>query len=358
MYDTGKVRWVSLMSRIGTDLLRSLLLPAAIFVVSIVAWFILTRTQTPMPPVPTPPQPEVKRKQAFHTSRIEPLILENQHANRQAVERCLARIDDVFAKYRKGIAPFSEDITSMGSRFRILTRMPADWWYDDSRIQQYVQSKFEKHIFGERQLNDDLTSALATFRDELQANRRELLASVKLAVSESDFPAWVIPNDKGFDEQVGEILVEFSSKRAKDSVYHGIATMVASEVAVYAVSQISTRVVTSIGTSAAASTAAAGATAGGAAAGAGGGSLGGPAGTAIGLGVGFVVGVLVDWWMTEDFKAKLERDVNQYLTKFHDGIIEGADGHPGLRDTLGQVGDDFNQAQRTTMRRALLGESL
>lgn len=345
-------------SRPGTSLLRSLLLPVAILIVSIVAWFIIARTQTPVPPVLAPPQPEMKRKQAFHTSRIAPLMLENQDANRQAVERCLARIDDAFTTYRKGIVPFSEDLTSLGTRFHILTRMPLDWWYDDSRIQQYVQSKFEKHIFGERQLNDDLTSALAAFRDELHANRRELLASVKLAVSESDFPEWAFPDDEGFDEQVGQLLIAFASTRAKDAVYHGIATMVTSEVAVYAVTQIITRVATSIGTRAAASAAAAGAAAGGAAAGAGGGSLGGPVGTTIGLGVGFVVGVFVDWWMTADFKATLKRDLHQYLTKLRDGIVEGAGGRPGLRHTLGHVCDDVNHAQRTTIRRALLGESL
>lgn len=337
---------------------RSLLLPGAILVVSIVAWFIVTRTQTSVPPIPDPPPVEVNRTKEFLESTLQPLVDENQLANLVAVERCLTRIDDSFTKYRKGIKPFSDDITSMGTRFGILTRMPANWWYEDGRIQQYVQAKFESHIFGEKQLNDDLTLALTSLRDEIQANRSELLASVKLAISESDFPNLAIPDYKAFDQQVNRLLVEFSSNRARDSVYHGIATMVTSEVAAIVVTQIITRVVTAIGTSAATSAAAGGgATAGGAAAGAGGGSLGGPVGTAIGLGVGLVVGILVDWWMTENFKATLEADLNKYLTDLRNGIVDGVNGEPGLRNALESFCADYNNAQSSTFHQMLLGES-
>lgn len=347
----------SLKPRSDARLVRSLVLPVAILVVSIVAWFVVTRTQTPVPPVPQPPPVEVNRTKEFYDSTLQPLVDENQRANLVAIERCLSRIDDSFTIYRKGIKPFSDDITSMGTRFGILTRMPANWWYEDGRIQRFVQTKFETHIFGEKQLNDDLTSALASLRDEIHANRNQLLASVKLAVFESDFPSLAIPDYRSFDEQVNQLLLEFSSNRAKDSVYHGIATMVTSEVAALVVTQIITRVVTAIGTSAATSAAAGGgATAGGAAAGAGGGSLGGPVGTAIGLGVGLVVGILVDWWMTENFKATLEKDLNTYLTNLRDGIIEGVNGEPGLREALQDFGTHYNKAQDETFHRMLLGD--
>lgn len=348
----------SLKPRSDARLVRSLLLPVAILVVSIVAWFVVARTQTAVPPVPQPPPVEVNRTKEFYDSTLQPLVDENRQANLAAVERCLTRIGDSFTKYRNGIKPFSDDITSMGTRFGILRRMPANWWYEDGRIQKYVQAKFETHIFGEKQLNDDLTSALASLRDEIHANRNQLLASVKLAVSDSDFPNLTIPDYKAFDEQVNQLLVEFSSNRAKDSVYHGIATLVTSEVAAIVVTQIITRVVTAIGTSAAASAAAGGgATAGGAAAGAGGGSFGGPVGTAIGLGVGLVVGILVDWWMTDNFKATLETDLKKYLTDLHDGIIEGVNGQPGLRTSLQNFCADYNNAQDATFRQMLLGES-
>lgn len=348
----------TLKRRSDTRLARPLLLPSAILVVSIVAWFAVTRTKTRLPPIPEPPPVEGNLPKEFLDSTLRPLVDENQQANLDACERCLIRIDDSFTKYRKGIQPFSDDITSIGTRFGILRRMPANWWYQDGRILRFVQTKFETHIFGEKQLNDDLTLALTSLRDEIHANGNHLLASVKLAVSESDLPSVAVPDYRAFDEQVNQLLLEMSSNRAKESVYHGVATLVTSEVAALAATQIITRVVTVIGTSSVASAAAGGgAAAGGAATGAGGGSLGGPIGTAIGLGVGVVAGILVDWWMTENFKATLEADLNNYLTTLRDGIIEGVNGEPGLRQALQEFGTDYNHAQATAFHRMLLGES-
>jgi len=190
-------------------LVLSLLLPGAILVVSMLAWFIVIGTKTPV---------EHNPNKKFYESTIKPLIDENAQANLDAVKRCLERIDDAFGKYQRGVEPFAEDITSIGTRLGILWRMPADWWYEDGRVQHYVQTKFEEHIFSEKQLNEDLRSALVSLRDELRANRSQLLTSVKLAVSESDFPELAIPDYRSFDEQVNSLLTEFLSERAKDSV--------------------------------------------------------------------------------------------------------------------------------------------
>jgi len=336
---------------------RSILWPTVILVVSIIAWFMVTYQKTPSPDIPTPPHSSFDRRTAFYHSEITPLIQANAQSNREAAQRCLARIDDAFARYRQGIKPFGEDITSMGARFGILVRMPSDWWYDDGRLEHYVQDKFETHLFSEDQLNTDLTHALTAFRDDLRANRNQLLALTKVAIQDRDFPGLSVPDYHSFDSKVNRQLVEFATGRAQDSVYHGIATFVASEVAAVAGTQLLTRVVTSIGTSAATSVAAGGsAAASGAAAGAGAGTMAGPLGTAIGVGVGIVVGVMVDWWMTEQFQAELENDLHQYLTKLRNGVIEGINGQPGLRELLSTFNDDLDQAHRATMHHRLVGE--
>jgi hypothetical protein len=336
---------------------RSILWPAVILVVSIIAWFMVTSQKTPSPDIPTPTHFSFNRRAAFYHSEITPLIRTNTQANHEAAQRCLARIDDAFARYRQGIKSFSEDITSMGARFGILVRLPSDWWYDDGRLEQYVQDKFETHLFSEAQLNNALTHALTIFRDDLQANRNQLLALTKVAIQDSDFPGLSVPDDHSFDSTVNRQFVEFATGRAQDSVYHGIATFIASEVAVVAGTQLLTRVVTSIGTGTATSVAAGGgAAASGAAAGAGAGTMAGPLGTAIGVGVGIVVGVMVDWWMTEQFQAELENDLQQYLTKLRNGMIEGVNGQPGLRQFLSTFNDDLSQAHRATMYHRLVGE--
>jgi sensor domain CHASE-containing protein len=84
--------------------------------------------------------------------------------------------------------------------------------------------------------------------------------------------------------------------------------------------------------------------------------MAGPLGTAIGVGVGIVVGVMVDWWMTEQFQAELENDLQQYLTKLRHGMIEGVNGQPGLRQFLSTFNDDLSQVHRATMYHRLVGE--
>jgi hypothetical protein len=337
--------------------LRFILWPSVILVVSIIAWFMVTYPKMPSSDIPTPPHPSFDRRAVFYRTEITPLMQGNVQANREAAQRCLARIDDAFARYRQGIPSFSEDITSMGARFGMLVRLPSDWWYDDGRLEQYVQDKFATHLFSEDHLNADLTHALSAFRDDLRANRSQLLAQTKIAIQESDFPDLAVPDYHSFDSKVNRQLVEFATGRAQDSVYHGIATFIVSEVAAIAGTQLLTRVVTAIGTGAVTGVAAgSSAAASGAAAGAGAGTMAGPLGTSIGVGVGMVVGVMVDWWMTEQFQAKLENDLHQYLTKLRNGIIEGVNGQPGMREILSIFNDDLNQAHRATMYHRLVGE--
>jgi len=336
---------------------RSILWPVVILVVSIIAWFIVTSQKTRSSDLPAPTHVSFDRRAVFYHSEITPLIRTNAQANHEAAQRCLARIDDAFARYRQGIKPFSEDITSMGARFGILVRLPSDWWYDDGRLEQYVQDKFATHLFSEAQLNHALTHALTIFRDDLRANRNQLLALTKAAIQDSDFPGLSVPDNHAFDSAVHRQFVEFATGRAQDSVYHGIATFIASEVAAVAGTQLLTRVVASIGTGTATSVAAgSGAAASGAAAGAGAGTMAGPLGTAIGVGVGIVVGVMVDWWMTEQFQAELENDLQQYLTKLRHGMIEGVNGQPGLRQFLSTFNDNLSQVHRATMYHRLVGE--
>jgi hypothetical protein len=337
---------------------RSIQWPLVILVITTIAWFMVTSQKMSSPDLRTPTPISFDRRAAFYHSEIAPLIRSNSQANHEAAQRCLARIDDAFARYRQGITPFSEDITSMGARFGILVRLPSDWWYDDGRLEQYVQDKFETHLFSETQLTNTLTHALTLFRDDLQANRNQLLALTKVAIQDSDFPSLAVLDDHAFGSTINRQLVEFATGQAQDSVYHGIVTFIASEVAAVAGTQLLTQVVASIGTGTATSVAAGGgAAASGVAAGAGTGTMAGPLGTAIGVGVGIVVGVMVDWWMTEQFQAELENDLQQYLAKLRNGMIEGVNGQPGLRQFLSTFNDDLSQIHGATMYHRLVGEN-
>lgn len=318
----------------------------------------------PAPPAPPlPPTPMTKLDETFFDSSIRPLERENQRANREAADRCIARIAESFEQYRAGVDGFCEEITGIGTRFGVLRRMPANWWYEHDTITPYINRKFEKHIFSEDQLKKDLGAALAAFREDLRANRGSLLSAVKVAVSESMLPHMEMPDYDAFDRQVVNDLSDYAARRAEDSVYQGIVSLIASEVAAVAATDIVTRLMATFAyTAALEATAAGGAAAGGAAAGGAGGTVAGPVGTAIGAGVGLVVGILVDWWMTDSFKAKLSDDLDEYLVKLRDGIIDGdtnggVQPTPGLRDTLSQYCEDLAAAQSSVLHDHLVGEN-
>lgn len=346
---------------------RSLIWPVIALVVSIMALALLFwrgSHKPPPPPVPPlPPTPTTKLSENFFDSRIRPLERENQQANREAADRCIARLAESFKQYRSGVKGFCEEITGIGTRFGVLRRMPANWWYEHDTITPYINRKFEKHIFSEDQLKKDLGAALATFREDLRANRGSLLSAVKVAVSESMLPNLEMPDYEAFDRQVVHDLTDYAARRAEDSVYQGLVSLVASEVAAVAATEIVTQLMATFASTAALEAATAGgATVGGAAAGGAGGTVVGPVGTAIGAGVGLVVGILVDWWMTDSFKAKLSEDLDEYLVNLRNGIIDGTTSRgvqttPGLRSTLSQYCDDLAAAQSSVLHDHLVGEN-
>jgi len=342
------------------SLWRAIMWPVLVLLAALGAWILVVNSTTPVPTeTPTPPGPVIDSgrilREQFYSQKIEPLLKATERANREAADRAIVRIGEVFDKYRGGVKPFVEDITSIGTRFGIVTRMPGNWWYEDKRINAYVQEKFERHLFSENQFHADLTKVLEAFKEDLRANENRLLASCKAAVEAGDLPDMALPDYKRYEEDVRSIILQFSGDRAEDSVYQGLATLVLSEVAAITVQQIVVRILVSVGTTAATSAAAGGgATAGGAAAGGGVGTLGGPVGTAIGVGVGLVIGVIVDWWMTERFQAQLTTDLNDYIEKLRKGLLDGTEKDPGLRSTLLKFTDDVNFAQTTVVHQALV----
>ncbi len=356
----GREKEVTMVARPWATRTLAISVPAILLVVTTWMFFSNSRLKepVPIPELPAPIQVPRGDLQSMFRDHVQPLLEASGEGSRESAARCTQRIHDHFETYRQHIGVFVDDITSTWTRLGILRRMPADWWQKENRVEEFVQKKFEKHIFSEGKLNDDITTALVALRDDLRADRALLLSRVKLAVSESEFPDVEIPSNIDFDVEVNQLLHRFASRRATDTVYQGLATLVTSEVAALAATSIVARVVTALGTSAATSAAAAGgATAGGAAAGAGGGSLGGPVGTAIGLGIGVVVGIAVDWWMTDRFRDQMKTELQLYLFRLESGILRGAHDQTGLEADLERLVEDINRAQREVLTRKLIGEN-
>lgn len=340
---------------------------AIVFLVCIGVIIYIAMKPGPEPPdLPVPPHPPVTADRSpatavqlavFFDREVAPAIAAADKANRAAARRCLARLKDMFDRHRKGIPAFTEDMTSLGTRFGVLRRMPGDWWNERNDVRVYIGAKFEKHIFSADSLEQDVESALATFRQAIEANNNHLLTEVRAAVSRSDLPHLSNVDYGDFSSDLTRTIQDFAAASAKDSVTNAILTELASGVGGAAATQLVVLIGTRIATMAASSSAAAGgATAAGAAAGTGGGSLGGPAVAAVGFGVGLAVGIIIDWWMTAQFEEKLNGQLNEMVDGVEKSLVSGAEGKPGLRASLDQACDLLSDAYRESLHKRIVKE--
>jgi hypothetical protein len=308
-------------------------------------------TLSPLPP--TPPivelQPTVDRVK-FFDSDVQPAIAAAIKSNHEAVDRCIQRLDDMFAKHREGVKPFVEDLTTWGTRFRVMRRMPSDWWYKRKTAEEFIKAKFEEHLFSQASLEDGIQSALGEFRKDIEANNNQLLMSVNAAVSRSNLPNTPKVETGDFARSVTESLQRFATDSAKDSITNLVITEIASNVGAAVATKLTVEIAARVAAAVAATAATeGGATAGGAALGGGGGSAGGPVGTAVGFGVGLVVGVAVDWWMSSRFKEKLTNQLNAMIDETEKSVIEGRDGQPGLRVSLDKACEALGGAYKQSL---------
>ncbi len=348
-----------------TGLVRSIVFPLIILALVTAGWYYVTQDETPLPPAPRPevesrtvPDEDsaVKKRQRFYRQQVKPELQQARRSNLQALQDLYARINDLFTRYRRGVKPFSEDLTSMGTRFWVLWEMTGG----EDDVKRYVRSKFEKHIFSKKELANEIDTALKSYQEQLEANRNQLLSSVRAAVKTSDVQVPAMPNLDEYSERVTQNMQTFVADKATDSALNGVSTLVLGEVIAYVGETVCYAIITRVGTTAATTAAASGgAAATGAGTGAAGGSTVGPVGTAIGFGVGLAIGVAVDWYMTERFRAKLEKQMTTYLSKVQEGLIKGVEKEgertPGIQQVLGEYTRTMNRAQRRQMKLAVTG---
>lgn len=316
------------------------------------------------PILPVPKQPAVIKlaeveRAAFFDQSVSPEIARADRSNREAAQRCVERVTAVLNGYKTGIAPFCDEINGWGTRLGVIQRMPPDWWYQQASVADYVSKKFEKHLFSDAKLRQDLNHAIAIFRSEIDANQNAMFLSIKAAtasVSTIELPDLDYSN---FESDLSATLTTFATRSAERSVLQGLLTELASGLGGIAAEQLVVAIATRIAAMAAASAAGAGgATAGGAAVGGGGGSLAGPIGTAAGLAAGLAVGVVIDWWMSSKFKAKMSERLSSVIDELKSNVL-GTNSTSGLQSALPQACDSMLDAYRQSLyNRLVIGNSL
>jgi hypothetical protein len=306
----------------------------------------------PVEMIPQKSEAELRAaRDVFFITDVEPSIQEADKLNREAAARCVARLTQSFTGYRAGVQPFCEEINTWGTRMSVIRRMPGDWWYEQNEVSVFIQQKFATHLFSDQKLRDDIDSAMAQFREDVNANQMSLIASIRAAVSSKDLPGLPEIDYNDFSKDLSSRLTAYSAQSAKESVVNGIVTEVVSGVGGIAAEQLLAQLVVRLSAMVGASTATAGgATAGGAAVGGGSGSIGGPVGVAAGIAVGLVIGGVIDWWMSSSFEAKMTEQLNDLIDELNREVIEGTANRPGLRVGLRGSCDVIRQAYQDSLR--------
>ncbi|QDT06404.1 hypothetical protein K227x_48130 [Rubripirellula lacrimiformis] len=331
------------------------------------------RTRGAIAPPATPVEPIVEapkisaeevasiRRAQFYDQQVEPQIAATDQLNRQAADRCVQRIERLVEGYHRGVSPFVDDLTSISTRLGIVGRMPAAWWNEDDRVHQYISQKFEKHLFSQTTLTDDIVGVLQQFRDEVDANQKRLLVDIQASLTTADLPDVNLDSYQPFFEKVARDLQDYSTRQGTSSVANGLTAILVSEAGSYvAISLIGGLLGRMAATGAATAAVGAGAAATGGAAGAGGGSAVGPAGTVIGAVIGLGVGLAIDWYMTDQFQVQLTRQMRGYIDSLSGTLLYGTpvasiDGQPmlgtasqdgGMVAALPIVCDDLRSAYR------------
>ena len=112
--------------------------------------------------------------------------------------------------------------------------MPADWWRKDQRVDKYVKSKFEQHLFSEKKLMDDIGDVLKDFKVDIDANQKRMLISVKTALGSADLPEVQADEYQPFFEAVARQLQKHSTVQGTASVQNALGAFVLGEVGFFA----------------------------------------------------------------------------------------------------------------------------
>lgn len=324
--------------------------------VGLLVYLVLVASGPKIPPLLDGPD---WQRQSFFDEQVVPAITRCDNANRVAVNLCIKRIKDMFEKQRQGVPGFTEDMTSWGTRWSVVKRMPGDWWNESNSVTEFVSGKFEAHLFSVQSFQDGIDKALAGFRSDVAANNVRLLTQVKAAVTTSDLPSPPNLSDERFHQGLTERIQKFSADAGADSVTSLVVKEIIAGTGGAAAGQLTTllaaQLFQAISTTA---TTAGGTTATTTVAGGASGSAAGPWGTCVGAGVGLVVGLAIDWWMTEKFEEKLQTQLITMINQMEQRVLKGSDGNPGLKAQLYEACDQFKGAYQQTFHDTLLPETI
>jgi len=345
------------MKPTGKSRLKPLLASIAMVVVGLVMIFAAWKlTHGPLPPPPPPPVEYGPKRKAFFEKEIAPLIAAEDDGNRVAIARAEARLDEVFASYRRHVPEFADALTQWGTKFQITKAMVKDKFKGTDEAGKIPTQLFADKVVSDQKLTADIANIVNGLKADFDANRDVMLSEATNRLTTADFPVPGLntPNSQlrtAFNEELKTIL----EKRGWQLPIVTALSFAGSGLTTWGVERIVQQVITML----AAQMAAEAGEAGGATAvgGVGGGAAGTAAepggGTAIGIVAGLVVGAVVDVWMERGFKEKITAECNQFLEKMHSTVW--SDSKEGLQFRFNEAVESVRDCHAATLQKIITG---
>jgi hypothetical protein len=306
---------------------------------------------------------------------LAPLLDKTNKQYHADADKAIGRLHEEFERFRNGVPAFADDVTSWGTRFGLVGRMTKDKWKNfwkseadpnSEDVKKYILDRFESHIMSRDRFQNSIDSTLSQFRDDVKASRNLLLAEMRMALTTRDLKVnFPTPDFDAFQRDFDDYVAKSVHGQGAAALENAVVALLASTAGTYAGEQLVVQIIRLLATDVAVTAGVGAATAGGSSAAGGGalggaaGWLGGPAGAAIGVGVGLAIGALIDWWLTDRFKANLTTELTAYLDNLERDMIEGVAAtetdqrKPGLRETFCKAADKMHSIQSEAVLKAL-----
>ncbi|MDB6071667.1 MAG: hypothetical protein JWL81_2838, partial [Verrucomicrobiales bacterium] len=120
-----------------------------------------------------------------------PLLAQAKARDLAAVNRAISALDARFAAYASGVDAFTHDLTAWGTRFKLIWRKGVETVKRreiPEGTAKLVRDKFDKHVVSDTRLEADVLAVLQQFAYDMEANRNELLGSLRTRLEASDLP--------------------------------------------------------------------------------------------------------------------------------------------------------------------------
>jgi len=135
-----------------------------------------------------------RKLKALLNNEVHPVVRRYHEQNKAELTTAISEMNGCFDQYERGIDAFVEDMSSFGTRIGIIGRQLGDWYdqiwgnKDPRRVADYVRDSFEKHVFSDNRIQQDIKGVLQRYGYALQANQNRMVSDIRDVVMHSDLP--------------------------------------------------------------------------------------------------------------------------------------------------------------------------